>query len=295
MNSHHKGRYDFDFFVGIDWSGAKGDQHKGISVFQANPDHHVPVKISPIDARYWSRAGIVHYLASLSEKGRVLAGIDFAFAHPFADSQAYFPHHPAAAKTAPELWALIEQINQGQEDFYGGGIWDDAEFGGYYNAPSGRKGRYFSSRRRQTEQVAKTIRAPSPTFNCVGPAGVGTGSLAGMRMLHHVASTGAHIWPFMPDRGNASLTLVEIFPSYYFVQAGIRPVNGAQAQSSSVNAALAYFGSEGVTEDFIAMGPDNDDADALISAAALRAGASQIALGELPDAALTEGWIFGVK
>lgn len=284
----------FDYFVGIDWSGAKGIAHRGISVFLATPGNRVPVKIQPQRARHWSRTEVLAYLEALSSSGRVLAGIDFAFAHPFADCQAYFPHHDTAPQTARELWALIDQINQGQDDFYGGGIWDDDEFGGYYNAPSGRKGRYFSSRRRQTEQAARTIRAPSPTFNCVGPAGVGTGSLAGMRMLHYLAQTDAQIWPFMPDRTGARLTVAEIFPSYYFAQAGIRPVKGAQAQSDALTAALAYFGSEGVSDDFIALGPDNDDADALVSAAALRAGASQIA-DSLPASALTEGWIFGVK
>ena len=115
-----------------------------------------------------------------------------------------------------------------------------------------------------------------------------------MRMLHYLAQTDARIWPFMPDRTGARLTVAEIFPSYYFAQAGIRPVKGAQAQSDALTAALAYFGSEGVSDDFIALGPDNDDADALVSAAALRAGASQIA-DSLPASALTEGWIFGVK
>ena len=97
-----------------------------------------------------------------------------------------------------------------------------------------------------------------------------------MRMLHYLAQTDARIWPFMPDRTAAGLR-AEIFPSYYFAQAGIRPVKGAQAQSDALTAALAYFGSECVSDDFIALGPDNDDADALVSAAALRAGASQIA------------------
>jgi len=285
---------EFDYFVGIDWSGAKGRAHRGISVFLGTAGHGVPLRIAPAEGYYWSRTQVLDYLIELSATGRVLAGIDFAFAHPFTDYQAYFPHHHTAPQTARALWAFIEQLNRGQEDLYGGGIWDDAEFGGYYNAPSGRKGRYFASRRRLTEQAAKAIRSPSPTFNCVGPAGVGTGSLAGMRMLHYLAQTDAQIWPFMPEQAGAALTVVEIFPSYYFAQAGIRAVKGAQAHSDSLNSALAYFGSEPVADDFVVMGPDNDDADALISAAALRAGASQIA-DSLPEPALTEGWIFGVK
>ena len=285
----------FEFFVGIDWSGAKGNAHKGIAVFLAEHGQQLPVKILPLSGKYWSRQGVCDYLDALSRQGRVLAGIDFAFAHPFEDCQAYFPHHALAPKTALDLWAHIDRINHGYDDFYGGGIWDDPEYGGYYNAPSGRKGIYFSSRRRLTERAAQTIRSPSPTFNCVGPAGVGTGSLAGMRMLHYFAKNGAHIWPFMPARLDAALTLVEIFPSYYFAQAGINPIKGEQAKYAPLTRALAYFNSAGVAEDFIADGPDNDDADALISAAFLRAGSSQLAIGKLPDAAITEGWIFGVK
>ena len=57
----------------------------------------------------------------------------------------------------------------------------------------------------------------------------------------------------MPDRTGARLTVAEIFPSYYFAQAGIGPVKGAQAQSDALTAALAYFGSEGVSDDFIAL------------------------------------------
>ena len=96
----------FDYFVGIDWSGAKGIAHRGISVFLATPGNCVPVKIQPQRARHWSRTEVLAYLEALSSSGRVLAGIDFAFAHPFTDCQAYFPYHDTAPQTARELWAL---------------------------------------------------------------------------------------------------------------------------------------------------------------------------------------------
>ena len=86
-----------------------------------DPRNRVPVKIQPQRA-HWSRTEVLAYLEALSSSGRVLAGIDFAFAHPFADFRAYFPHHDTAPQTARELWALIDQINHGQDDFYGGGI-----------------------------------------------------------------------------------------------------------------------------------------------------------------------------
>ena len=92
-----------------------------------------------------------------------------------------------------------------------------------------------------------------------------------MRLLHHFKSV-AEIWPFGNCRaGDKNLTLVEIFPSYYFALAGIKAVRGHHGQLSVLNNALAYFSSEGLADDFHAAGPDFDEADAAISAAALRA------------------------
>ena len=76
----------FDYFVGIDWSGAKGRSHKGISVFCAPRGMAVPEKVMPPSGDpYFSRQEVVSYLQYLSSNARVLAGIDFAFAYPFAD------------------------------------------------------------------------------------------------------------------------------------------------------------------------------------------------------------------
>ncbi len=286
----------FDLFVGIDWSGAKGARHKGIALFACKKGAGVPVKLSPPDGKpYFSRADVAKTLVSLSSAQRVLAGIDFAFAYPIDDKGHYFPDLPADKQpsSALDLWAMVEAVNAPAPDFYGGLIWDHPDYGPYYNAPSGRKGARFASRRRLTEQVASAVKSPSPTFNCVGPAGVGTGSLAGMRLCHHLHSQ-AVIWPFMQDK-SANLHLVEIFPSYYFKKAGITPVNGAQAEIGNLNKALAFYQSASVADDFVAAGPDNDDADALISAAALRFFAAQSAFWQVPAQASREGWIFGLE
>ena len=292
-------RPEFGLFVGIDWSGAKGPRQAGLSVFAAAAGSAVPERVTPPDHRYWSRQAIMEYLLDQSARQPVLAGIDFAFAYPVtaADNQTrgYFPGYAASPEGAHALWALIDQVNQDYPDLYGGGIWDHRELGAYYNAPGGRKGGLFQSRRRQTEQAARPVKSPSPTFNCVGPAGVGTGSLAGMRALHNVAGD-AHIWPFdKAETGGRSLHLVEIFPSYYFALAGIRAVNGAHGQAENINQALAHFGSAPVSADFQANGPDHDEADALVSAAALRWFSQQADIWSVPSEAQAEGWIFGVK
>ena len=290
----------FDLFVGIDWSGAKGTAHKGISVFCAKQGDAVPQKMHAPDGKAaFSRHDVADLLIALSSQARVLAGIDFAFAYPLDAAGHYFPGlaPEKQPQTAPQLWALIDRLNDAAPDYYGGLIWDDATYGPYYNAPAGRKGARFASRRRQTEEAAKSVKSPSPTFNCVGPAGVGTGSLAGMRLchsLHHQLGDRLAIWPFTAS-DKAALTMVEIFPSYYFKQAGISPIKGAQAGADNLNHALAFFNSEPVADDFTAHGPDHDDADALISAAALRAIESEPKCWDVPDCAKREGWIFGVN
>ena len=270
--------------------------HRGISVFAAERGDAPPRPVSPPGgAKRWSRPVVMDYLQHASETKQVLAGIDFAFAHPFHDTGSYYPNATGSPDNPRGLWQLIDQINLQQPYFYGGAIWDDAEFGPYYNAYGGRRGALFSSRRRRTEQEARAVKAPSPTFNCVGPAGVGTGSLAGMRMLHHLADT-THIWPFGDAScPTASLVLVEIFPSYYFAAAGIRPVNQQQSTLPALNQALCFYGSAPLLDNSHLGGPDADDADALIAAAALRHHAADKACWQVPDEAALEGWIFGVK
>ena len=287
---------NFDYFVGIDWSGAKGNKHRGLSVFTCRVGKNVPTKINPPSGKSaFSRADIISYLKDISRKSRVLAGIDFAFAYPTDENGDYFPNLKAGLfqpKTALQLWQMIDAINENAEDYYGGLIWDNRDYGPYYNAPSGRRGSLFASRRRQTEIAAATVKSPSPTFNCVGPAGVGTGSVAGMRLCHHFSSS-ASIWPFQSK--NENLTLVEIFPSYYFKMAGVNPVNGYQASHEGLNKALRFFESDDVAIGFKAQGPDRDDADALISSAALRALSKDTDCWRIHSKAQREGWIFGVK
>ena len=289
----------FDLYVGIDWSGAKGHAHAGIAIACADKGEAAPYIISPPNGmKYWSRQAVADWLAALSSNRSILVGIDFAFAHPFVDEGAYYPESGTSLDDVRSLWAMIETNNQDQPDLYGGGLWQHAIFGSYYNAPKNR-GVKFQSRRRLTEEIARSVRAPSPTFNCVGPAGVGTGSLAGMRLLYHL-QTHADIWPFDAPSGKA-MTLVEIFPSYYFQLAGFKPVKGAHTKTEAFNAALRFFDSAPMPADFTPKGPDLDEADALISAAALRALSSKASIWQAADSADTrdaasfEGWIFGVK
>ena len=142
----------FDIFVGIDWSGAKAmriEARRSLSVMQAMS---VPQKISLRMAKSVSRQDIIDVIDGLACQGRVLVGIDFAFAYP-VDEAGHFPELEQQAHQPEDafgLWALIDRPNQGAPDYYGGLIWDDPIYGAYYNAPSGRKGTRFASRRRAT-------------------------------------------------------------------------------------------------------------------------------------------------
>ena len=90
------------------------------------------------------------------------------------------------------------------------------------------------------------------------------------------------------------MVLVEIFPSYYFHAAGMNPAKNAAADPAFMNAALAAYGSEGVGPDYAPRGADADEADAIISAAALRYFAGRPGCWHAPREAAREGWIFGV-
>lgn len=294
----------FDCFVGIDWSGAKGEYHRGIQVAILDANHNQPLLIASPDRRGWSRQMVMQWLINQTRSGlRILAGFDFAFAHPFIDFDSYFPEYIDAPQLPQDLWAIVDAASDNLPYQYGGGIWQDSILRDYYNAPrgkdgSGGRGERFASRRRVTEWNTKTHhkRSPSPTFNCVGPAGVGTGSLAGMRILHQYQDQ-MHIWPISDASPiTSSLVIVEIFPSLYFTMAGITDRMKNDDPLSALNRGLAYFGANKV--DGITSGlPDRDDLDALISAAALKACHDPITVfpisSEFHYAASREGWIFG--
>ena len=311
----------FSSYLGIDWSGAKAKHHAGLQIAVAKPGKAVPRRMQPPVGRYWSRFQVhdllIDYANAAVGKSPVLAGIDFAFAHPLrvkqsadlsvddsigVDTKSYFPYSADSPKTATDLWALVEKVNHNQPDLYGGSMFSHPKWGEYYLAPPDYKARYYESCRRLTEIASKAAgRSPSPTFKAVGADNVSTGSLAGMRLLHRLKQhlgERLSIWPFddIVD-GKTDLVLVEIFPSLYFHRLGMASAKKAAADPAFLNRALAAYDSEGVKPSFTPMGNDADEADAIISAAALRY--FSIASGfTLPADSMAiarrEGWIFGV-
>lgn len=296
----------FSSFIGIDWSGSKAKSHAGLQLAISKPGSGAPQRVSPPLNRHWSRTEVYDYLIERADnaagKEPVLAGIDFAFAHPFDDKESYFPGAPNSPKTPAALWALVESVNNDQPNLYGGAMFSHDLWGQYYLAPPSYQARHYASRRRHTELAARAAgRSPSPTFKAVGADNVSTGSLAGMRLLHQLKQRlgpRLAIWPFENIiYGETNLVLVEIFPSFYFYHLGMVPAKKAAADPSFLNKALAAYNSEGVSPDFVPMGNDADEADALISTAVLRYHSSASGL-DLPEQlysiARSEGWIFGV-
>lgn len=306
MKSRTADSAGFSAFFGIDWSGAKAKSHAGLQLAHATPGTGAPLRVSPPLSKYWSRQQVSDYLIEIAEnaKGKdpVLVGIDFAFAHPFVDKHSYFPENDLSPADVVSLWAMIDQVNAGQPDLYGGAMFRHAIWGDYYLAPPHYQARHYASRRRVTEIAARTAgRSPSPTFKAVGADNVSTGSLAGMRMLHQLKQhLGARlsVWPFDAIiAGQTNLVLVEIFPSFYFYRLGMVPAKKAASDPAFLNQALASYGSDGVPTDFRAMGHDADEADAIIAAAALRhfSTASNFCLSpDINVVAQQEGWIYGV-
>ena len=188
---------------------------------------------------------------------------------------------------------LVCHINNKSENFYGGGIWSKEPYSNYYKSPN-LKGTLYKSRRRFTEIEAKNkIHSPSTTLNGVGPGEVGTGALAGMRVLNFIKNK-INIWPFNNSIFQKKSVAVEIFPTYYFRYARVKPEKNIGFTLDKINQSLSHYGCNYLPKDITIGGPDQDDADAIVSAAAMRYFSNNRNCWNVPKVSKKEGWIFGV-
>jgi hypothetical protein len=288
--------HDFNQFIGIDWSGAKGSALSGLQIAVAEPGQGAPVLVRPPTGRWWTRPTVLDWLMDRLRATRVLVGFDFAFAYAYQDFDSYFPETEPSPGNARDLWALVEEVCQDVPELYGAPFYyrEDLAFHRHFLSPAG-KGDLYTSRRRLTEVACAVVTSPHPVMKCVGAANVGTGSLAGMRLLHrlkrdmdnHVA-----VWPFEDLDGRSAL--VEIFPRLYFKRARVDP--RAWGDRAALDRALAHYGSSAPAAEW--QPAREDEPDALISAAALRALSPSPVIWSTPlgfaSAKRAEGWIFGV-
>lgn len=275
----------FDCFVGIDWSGDKQLRQKGLKIAVAYPGRAAPqLEECPTHGGRWSRTDAIKWIESQVQGRRALIGLDFAFGFPAVEL-------PLGVVLD---WDYVDGICGQQSNFYGGAFFRPPEcaHSQLVNSPWLPRQNYSAANLRMTDLVAKkTIGAtPQSIFNAVGPAQVGPSSISGMRALRALRKNCGDritIWPF-DEPGRSGSVIVEIFPRYFPLLRGKSP---RLADHCHLNAALAAFDSEESVR-----GPKSEDeGDALLSAAALRALSSQESLFQQPDESVrSQGWIFGV-
>lgn len=289
-----------DRFIGIDWSGDRRARINKLQVAVCSPGELGPKLESPAEEKYWSRDEIAQWVVQEANNKCVLIGMDFAFAFPYCDKNTYFPGHHQGPESVEALWEMVDTVCKDEPNFYGGTFYRNksSHYSKYFWYPKFKGARFDGSRLRVTEKACQRGNAkPACSFKCLGPDQVGPGSVAGMRTLHHInkiRSNSINIWPFDSFVDGKS-TIVEIFPRLFYILAGQKPQDWNKIDV--INAILRYFGSKPLHRDVRIR--TEDEADAIISAAALRGLSSNEDLWNPLDlderTRLYEGWIFGIK
>ena len=286
----------FSHFLGVDWSGAKGERHKGIALALVGKEG-APVLLER--QRGWSRDDVLAFLRDdLPED--TLVGLDLGIALPFADCEAYFPGVPTSPPTAKDLWAMIDDVCRAEPHLGAQPFVEHPTFLPYFRngAATGRQFRcdgaeHGRGRFRVTEHAQAAMGAkPYSNLNLVGAAQVGKSSLTGMRMLHRLGGC-LPVWPIdpLPASGPA---VVEIYTSLAAIAAGRRAGAAKMRDYTALNEGLTTLGSPAVAGRGTI---DDHSSDALLTAAWLRQVAYDPRLWSpnrlTPAIAATEGWTFG--
>ncbi|WFL77959.1 hypothetical protein P7228_02515 [Altererythrobacter arenosus] len=288
----------FTHFLAIDWSGAKGERHKGIALGLAHADGGPPVLVEP-PPRGWAREEVLAILLDLPQD--TLVGMDLGISLPFADAGAFFPGWDDSPRDARSLWRLIDDICACDPHLEASSFVTHPEARRHFRHGRDDEGKYFHLagaatregrfRRAEAAQRQQGCR-PVSNFNLVGAAQVGKSSLTGMRLLHRLAGQ-VPVWPVdpLPDSGSA---IVEIYTSLAAKEAGVGANRSKIRTFEDLNIALATWEVPPVRGE----GPlDDHSSDALITAAWLRRVAHDPArwrpAGLTREIARTEGWTFG--
>ena len=282
-------RPHFESYVAIDWSGAKGNKHKGIAVAEAKGDAP-PRLVRP--GHVWSREEVLHWLLKRAAKEPTLFGFDFSFAPPLIERGEYLISEPNVPKTAREFWAYVEATSD-DEDLGAASFLETAHRRHFYfGIADGVKADFVRFRQCDARLNAQGGRKTASAYDAIGAAQVAKASFSGMRLLHQLDGKVA-IFPMdpLPQRGSA---VVEIYTRIYLRRAGM---TGTKLRTrADLNRALLGFGSKQVRLSFE---PNDHQTDALVTAAGMRALARTEPLaftpaGLTPEIARTEGWTFGV-
>ncbi len=279
----------FESFVAIDWSGAKGKRHKGISISEVRGES-APRLVRP--DHVWSRGEVCDWLLKRAAKEPTLFGFDFSFAPPIVEKGEYLLGEPDVPKTAREFWSYVDDRCD-DEDLGAASFLEVAHRRHFYfGIADGVKADFVRFRQCDARLNAQGGRKTASAYDAIGAAQVAKASFSGMRFLHRLDRKVA-IWPMdpLPDHGSA---VVEIYTRIYLRRAGL---TGVKLRSrADLNRALKSLGSPPARLRFE---PNDHQTDALVTAAGMR----QLALTEqrafdpeglTPGIALSEGWTFGV-
>ncbi|HAU22268.1 MAG TPA: hypothetical protein DCS24_06680 [Erythrobacter sp.] len=288
----------FSHFLAIDWSGAKGERHKGIALALAKGSGGSPALLKP--RQPWSRERVLDFLLNELPED-TLVGMDLGISLPHADYGAFFPDWDLSPPHAKALWRLIDKICGEDPNLEASGFVRHEIAGRYYRHGKDLEGDRFhlpaaatrEGRFRVTEEAQRQAGCrPVSNFNLVGAAQVGKSSLTGMRMLHKIGGQ-IPVWPIdpLPDAGSA---IVEIYTSLAAREAGVAGGKSKMRTYADLNKALESLGSEAVRGRGAI---DDHSSDALLTAAWLRKVADEPARWRptalTPEIAQTEGWTFG--
>lgn len=280
----------FTRFAAIDWSGAKGERHRGIALAACARGTDAPTLVDP-PGRYWARREILEWLADQADTP-TLIGFDMSFAAPFLDRGAYLPGETTVA-TARALWA---HVDAGSDDpDLGAATFLDRRRGShfYLGIADGRKADFLRYRRCEAHFRAGGGGKVTTVFDAIGAAQVAKASFAGMRLLHHLGPRVA-VWPFDPVPASGAM-VVEIYTAIAARAAGLRKGLSKLRDPAALDTALAALGSA----PHLPL-PQYDDhrTDAILAATWLRRHAARPDLWHppalTPQIAQTEGWTFGV-
>ena len=294
---------EFDRYLALDWSGAKGARHKGIAMALAESDGGPPVLIDPPDGG-WSRTEVMELLGDLPP--RTLVGADLGISLPYQDAGAFFPDWSDSPRNAKKLWAMIDDICADDPHLGANSFVTHHEASRYFRHGKGNQGDRFlldgaitkEGRFRVTETAQRAQKCrPVSNFNLVGAAQVGKSSLTGMRMLHQLRGR-LNVWPMdpVPDRSSPlkGSVLVEIYTGLASREAANLGARTKLLTYADLNAALRALESPEVDKTGEI---DDHSSDALLSAAWLRKVASEPKRWAprflTAEIAWTEGWTFG--
>ena len=279
----------FAAFVAIDWSGAKGNKHKGIAIAEARGEA-APRLIRP--GHVWSREEALDWLLARAVTEPTLFGFDFSFAPPLIERGEYLLGEPGIPKSAREFWAYVDSRCD-DEDLGAASFLETAHRRHFYfGIADGVKADFVRFRQCDARLNAQGGRKTASAYDAIGAAQVAKASFSGMRFLHRLDGQVA-IWPMdpLPERGSA---VVEIYTRIYLRRAGL---SGVKLRSrADLNRALKGLGSPPARLRFE---PNDHQTDALVTAAGMRGLAKTEPRafdpqGLTSEIARTEGWTFGV-